>query len=151
MNKEDFGQERLIEALTLDRLLEDAKSPPVGGYTELPHWHGYTWQPPKASGKFDIVYRNKDGKYHRLFGPAYVSEIYDVEIWFKDGEFHRIDGPAIRHKETFLYYRDGLLHRLDGPAIISRGGPKQFWIEGRKYSPKEYKKEISRRKRKGKL
>jgi len=149
---DDLEHDRLIEALTIERSLETAKTPPYGGYGGSHHrWPGYQWSPPQTQNKFDIVYRNKEGKYHRLFGPAYVSTVYDLEIWYKEGEFHCEGGPAIKHKNNVLYYKDGLLHRLDGPAIIEGGGPKQFWIDGRKYSPKEYKKEIERRKRKGKI
>ncbi len=151
MNKKDEDQEygKLIEALTIERTFEEAKTPPFGGYNGgHTKWLGYTWL---IGGPPDIVFRNKEGKYHRLYGPAYISEKYGVEIWFSEGKYHRVGGPAIRHKNNLLYYQDGLLHRLDGPAIIDGGGPKQYWIEGRKYSIKEYKKEIARRKRKGRL
>ena len=142
----DDSFDRLIEALTIERSLEDAISPPYGGYNGgHTRWLGYQW---KIKGN-DIVYRNTDGKLHRIFGPAYISENYDVEIWYKNGQYHRIGGPAIRHKQCFLWYEEGKLHRLDGPAVMDPGGPKQFWIAGQRLSPKDYKKEISRRKRKG--
>lgn len=140
-------QDELMESLTLDRTLEDAKSPPYGGYIpESSYWYSYSWNKP---GGFDIVYRNKLGMLHRLYGPAYISKIYDTEIWYKEGEFHRVDGPAIRHKTVHVWYYEGKLHRIGGPAITSQGGPKQYWIHGQRLSPKEYKKEMARRQKKG--
>jgi hypothetical protein len=41
------------------------------------------------------------------------------------------------------------LHRLDGPAVLELGGPKQYWIHGKRMSEKEYKKEIARMRRRG--
>lgn len=146
--QEDTEHGKLIEALTVEKTIQQASSPPYGGYVACLRYRnlGYSWT---VAGN-DIIYLNKQGKSHRIYGPSYISKIYDVEIWSKDGIWHRNDGgPAIRHKGDKLWYVEGKLHRLDGPAVISGGGPKQFWINGQKLSPKEYKKEIARRKRKG--
>jgi hypothetical protein len=146
MDDSDKSIDALFEALTITMEYEPAVSPPYGGFNGNHHWWvGYQW---KADGH-DIVYRNLDGKMHRIYGPAYISTNYDIEIWCKDGEYHREDGPAIKHKKNFVWYKDGVLHNLYGPAVLCPAGPKQYWIEGRKYSPKEYKKEIARRRRKG--
>jgi hypothetical protein len=152
--QEEIDQEKLIDALTVERTLIDALTPPHGGFLgEKQQWWQFfqrsMWKY-KETG-YDIVYRNSEGEYHRLYGPAYVSEIYDVELWYKNGVLHRNGGPAVRHKDNYMWYNEGKLHNLDGPAILDKGGPKQFWIDGRKYSPKEYKKEIERMKRKGLL
>lgn len=138
--------DKLYEALTINHAMEDARSPPQGGWGLCGWWGGYTWK--CKTGK-DIVYRNNEGLMHRVYGPAYVSTVYDVEIWYKDGKYHREDGPAIRHKNNALWYVDGKRHRLDGPAVVQGGGPKEFWIDGQKLPPKEYKKEIERRRRRG--
>jgi len=133
---EDIEQERLLEALTIDRLLVPASSPDFSGIGWLlttGSWYGHSWN---VDG-FDIEYRNKEGKRHRIYGPAYISKIYDIEMWYKDGLHHREDGPAIRHKMNFWWLKEGKLHRTDGPAIINGGQPKQYWIDGQKYSPKE--------------
>jgi hypothetical protein len=146
--KESDRQDELYESLTLERVLVGAQSPPYGGYNgNHSTWigYGYQWN---VHGD-DVVYLNKEGKKHRIYGPAYISINYDIEIWYKEGEYHRLDGPAIKHKKSFIWYKEGKLHRLDGPAVIEGGGPKQYWIDGRRLSPKEYKKEIARRKRKG--
>lgn len=151
MTDEEKELDRLYEELTINKELIPPQGPPCGGYGGS--WHRWSyWNWGKRTEFLDIKYTNADGKLHRLYGPAYISRNYDVELWYKNGVFHREDGPAIRHKDkTFLYYYEGKLHRLDGPAIVERAGPKQFWIMGQKLSPKEYKKEIERRKRRGLL
>lgn len=99
--------------------------------------------------KMEIMYKNSDGIIHREFGPAIINEAYDCEFWLFDGVLHRDNGPAYRHAQTYKWYRHGILHRTDGPAVTSKGEPPEYWIDGQKYSPKEYKKEIKRRQRKG--
>lgn len=136
--------DRLYEALMIEGKLVDSTMP---GYyfrgTMYPAW--WNW---KDRIK-DLEYRNAEGKLHRLYGPAYVSTYYKVEEWYKDGEYHRVGGPARTHKGSKWYYQDGKLHNLYGPAVDAKGHPKEYWIGGQKLSPKEYKKEIERRKRKG--
>jgi len=141
MDNDFESLDRLYEALTLKRVLEPAMSPPCGGYNSS-YIDPYRWT--RGNG-YDIVYYNIDRKYHRIYGPAYISQIYDIEEWYKDGKRHREGGPAVRHKKNELWFKDGQLHRLDGPAVITGGGPKEYWIDGQKLSPKEYKKEIIRR------
>ena len=69
----------------------------------------------------------KNGKIHRLNGPAKIS--YDdglkrFERWYENGKLHRLNGPAeIWYYETGLieaevWYENGKLHRLNGPAYI---------------------------------
>lgn len=151
----DEEQIKLLEAITLVRDRVPATSPPFNGFGPRPqywNWYGGPYpinarQNPK--GLMDIEYHNTDGKRHRLSGPAYVSELYNVSEWYKEGKRHRVGGPAYVHNNTMIWYYEGELHRLDGPAVIEYAGPKQYWIHGQRYSPKEYKKEIARRKRKG--
>jgi hypothetical protein len=137
----------LFETLTVEKLFVPARTPPYGGYN--PKY--YVWQQYWCGNVpgVDIEYRNKEGKLHRIYGPAYLSKNYDVELWYKDGKFHREGGPAVKHRNNFLWYQDGKLHNLNGPAIDVGGEPKQYWINGQKLSPKEYRKEIARRIRKG--
>ena len=135
--------DRLYEALLIEGRLVDAVMP--GYYHRGTMWTSWWW--PKT-GK-DLEYRNAEGKLHRIYGPAYISTKYKVEEWRKDGELHRVGAPARTHKNSKWYYQDGKLHRLDGPAVDAKGHPKEYWIGGQKLSPKEYKKEIERRKRKG--
>lgn len=95
----------------------------------------------------DVVYFNNENKIHRIYGPAYISK--NFEMWFKNGILHRENNPAVIHKENKFWFLDGKLHRLDGPAIIDPCGPRRYFINGQELPPKEYKKEINRRKRKG--
>jgi len=145
MNSSKSSVDALFEELITIREEEDAMRPPYGGYNGG-HTRWLGWQYHADNGK-DILYKNREGQLHRIYGPAYISKKYDIEIWYKDGKMHRIDGPAVRHKRNLLWYVEGKLHRLDGPAIIDLGGPKQYWIDGVKFSRKQYKWEIQRRKR----
>lgn len=138
------SEDALFEALTIDRQFRPA---------ERPHWycHGRLWSDwwGPTNDSMDIVYYNVDNKMHRLYGPAYISKKFDIEAWYKDGELHRKDGPAYRHKNCRYWYLNGQLHRLDGPAVDAAGHPKEYWIGGQQWSPKNYKKEIERMRRKG--
>ena len=150
MSNIDEAQDALFEALTIDRQFQDPVRPHY--YTRGKLWQDW-WG--NGEGLKDIVYfkSGTEGNkkvLHRIYGPAYVSRKFDIEAWYKDGEFHRVDGPAYRHKNNYVWYKDGKLHRLDGPAVNVAGHPKEYWIGGQKLSPKEYRKEIERRNRKGK-
>jgi hypothetical protein len=136
--------DKLYEALILEGQLVDSIMP-GNYYRGRMHQFWWSW---KDRGK-DIVYKNSDGKKHRIYGPAYISNYYRVEEWYKEGELHRVGGPARTHKDSKWYYKEGLLHRLDGPAVDQLGHPKEYWINGQRWSPKNYKKEIERRRRKG--
>ena len=144
---DDTSQDALFEALSITREFRPSERPHhyCRGKLWQDWWH---W----GRGKDDIVYRNSEGKLHRLYGPSYISLNYDIEAWNKDGLLHRTDGgPAYRHKDCKFWFQEGKLHRLDGPAVDQPGHPKEYWIGGQQWSPKNYKKEIARRKRKGLL
>jgi len=143
MDKKDIddGPDRLWEELTLRKERVSSNMPPWGGYSsKYPGWIS-----PAANG-YDYVYYNTANQKHRIYGPAYVNPKYDIEEWYKEGKLHRTDGgPALRHKHTSMWYKEGKLHRMDGPAVITRHGPKEYWIDGVRLPPKEYKREIARR------
>ena len=106
-----------------------------------------------------VKWLNKEGKLHRVDGPAIEWSSGTKEWWFKgrlhredgpavdkqsgtkewwfDGKRHRVGGPAIEwctgKKE---WYCNGSLHRLDGPAIEYNGG-NQWYLKGIFYSSKE--------------
>lgn len=147
--------DELYEALVLEKVFQEAQTPPFTGYGPNPEWWpswGGPWparRPGKVYPKPDIHYHNTDGILHRLYGPAYISQHFDIEAWFKNGERHREGGPAYTHKNNMVWFFEGKVHRLDGPAVIEGGGPKQYWIHGVKYSKKQYDWEIARMKRKG--
>jgi hypothetical protein len=148
MNNTPQSLDKLYESLTLTPKFEKVHWVPYGGYGTTHKSNSNFWYGGWTTSE-TVSYRNELGQLHRLYGPAHVNIDYDVEMWKKAGEFHRTDGPALRQRMNQFWYEDGVLHRIDGPAVVHLGGPKQYWIRGVKYSPKEYKKEISRRRRKG--
>ena len=142
--EDDSSLDRLYESLTLDPIYVPCNMPPH-------YCRGRVWDMwwGKANGKDDVVYKNAEEKLHRIYGPAYISITYKYEMWYLNGDMHRVGAPALKHKNLELWYLSGKLHRLDGPAVSGNGIPKEYWIGGQKLSPKFYKKEIERRKRKG--
>jgi hypothetical protein len=147
--------DRLYEELTLERVMRPSGTPPIPSGVANPFYYQwyyshYMHTHAKHKGKKDVLYFNSNEKIHRLSGPAYIAGHFDCEIWFKEGVLHRDKGlPAIKYGQDKMWYVDGDLHRIDGPAVVSLSGPREFWLEGIKFSPKQYKWEISRRKRKG--
>ena len=88
-----------------------------------------------------VRYHNKDGKLHRLDGPALERRNGSKE-WYQNGEYHRLDGPALERSNGYKeWYQNGKLHRLDGPAYEGSDGYKEWYIEGKYYrTEKEWKK-----------
>ena len=78
----------------------------------------------------NIFWKNKDGKLHRLDGPA-VECLNGYKAWYKNGLRHRLDGPA-RELESGArhWYQNGELHRLDGPAVEYNDGDKYWYKNG---------------------
>jgi len=78
----------------------------------------------------DKYWKNKDGKLHRLDGPA-VERLNGYKAWYKNGLRHRLDGPA-RELEIGArhWYQNGELHRLDGPAVMCDNGYKGWYKNG---------------------
>jgi hypothetical protein len=143
---EDESMDRLYESLILDPVKVSAAMPPEYVRGNIwPTWWG------RPATKEDIAYYDTDKRLHRVYGPAYVSPHYKYEIWYLHGELHHEGGPAIILKNAELWFLNGRPHRLDGPAISGTGRKREYWISGQQLSPKFYKLEIERRKRKGLL
>jgi len=140
------SEDALFETLSLNRDIIEGSGPAYGGYGGAHlRWSWGYGMPTKLE-----VWTNEKGQKHRIYGPAVrCLRKYKLEEWWKEDKLHRIGGPARIHKDNMFWYKEGVLHNLDGPAVVERAGPKQYWIDGAKLSPKEYKKEIARRKRKG--
>lgn len=157
MNDSDLELDSLYETLMLDKRSEEARFPLFQGYGGPPrywnYWGSYNHVPSQWNprGLTDEVWVNTEGKKYRTTGPAYISRLYDIVAWYKDDQLHNDNGWAYRHKNNYVWFKEGKLHNLNGPAVIEMGGPKQYWIDGVKYTPKQYKWEIRRRKRKGLL
>ena len=82
-------------------------------------------------------WRNKQGEFHRLDGPA-IEYTNETKEWWYQGLKHRLDGPAIECKSgTKLWYKYGKLHCISGPAVQCMTGAKNWWIRGQYFETKE--------------
>jgi hypothetical protein len=82
------------------------------------------------------IWRNKEGEFHRLDGPA-IEYVSGYKEWYQYGLLHRSDGPArefVGGREEWWY--KGELHRLDGPAIKCADGT-EWWLNDILYKKKE--------------
>ena len=79
---------------------------------------------------------------HNDFGPAvicvYKNSGLITKFWYKDGKRHRIGGPAILNGSGDQeWYLNGLPHRDDGPAIII-SDEIFYFLNGRELTEQEY-------------
>jgi hypothetical protein len=82
-------------------------------------------------------WRNKDGRLHRLDGPA-IHYNEGLKMWYKNGRKHRLDGPAAEWPDgTKHWYKSGKFHRLDGPAVDSILFEKEWYKNGKKFKDKD--------------
>lgn len=58
------------------------------------------------------IYRDSDGKYHKIDGPAYESPD-GYKVWYIHGKKHRVDGPAVEHPNGYKawYINDKFIKR----------------------------------------
>ncbi len=72
---------------------------------------------PKIDFNGNKRWYNKNGKLHRLDGPA--IEDAEGKYWYLNGKRHREDGPAIEWVDgDKSWYLNGKRHREDGPAVV---------------------------------
>ena len=65
----------------------------------------------------------------------------DIIYRNKQGLFHRINGPSVIYPNGYqAYYINGLRHREDGPAKIHHDGTEEYYINGKKLTEKEFLK-----------
>jgi len=85
-----------------------------------------------------------DGKRHREDDKPAVEYANGDKYWFLNGDRHREDDkPAIEYANgTKAWFFNGDRHRAGGPAIEFSSGYKDFWIEGVRYSEKEFNEKI---------
>ena len=91
---------------------------------------------PCHTDKNGITFWRKNGKFHRIGGPAvYGPKSEDGKVmyekWIVDGQCHRDDGPAFTYDDGLgkRWFVDGEPHREDGPAIETNG-KTMFFITG---------------------
>lgn len=77
-----------------------------------------------------IEFKNKDGKYHRIDGPA-VEYTNGDKKWYINGKLHRENGPAVELTNgNKHWYINGIRNRIDGPAVEYADGHKSWYILG---------------------
>jgi len=82
-------------------------------------------------------WRNKNGVFHRLDGPA-VELSNGGKEWWLNGVLHRKGGPAVEHSGgDKQWWLNGDLHREGGPAVEDSDGDKEWWLNGIRYETKE--------------
>lgn len=67
----------------------------------------------------------------------------NLKIVFKNknnnyNSYNRLNGPSVIWSDGIkMYYLNNILHRIDGPAIV-HNVYKSFWLNGKRYSEKDY-------------
>ena len=83
------------------------------------------------------IWRNKNGEFHRLDGPA-IEYSSGTKEWWQNGKLHRLDGPAIEYPSGYkVWYKNAVLHRIDGPAKEFSNGKKSWYKNGRRFKNKD--------------
>ena len=86
----------------------------------------------------DKEWRNKEGKLHRVDGPA-IEHVNGSKYWYLNGKCHREDGPAVEYIDgSESWILNGRCHREDGPAREFASGRKEWYIEGKKLTEEEF-------------
>ena len=92
-----------------------------------------------------IRWYNDKEKLHRLDDPA-VEDADGYKAWWVDGKIHRLNGPAIERANGFKAFKawwfNGKRHRLDGPAVEYANGDKEWWVDDKKMTEKEFNEYI---------
>ena|ERR1019366_2749281 len=90
-------------------------------------------------------YKNADGEYHRIGGPAIVYPNGGSQYWFINGIHTRDDGPATVEENGNRFWRkNGVLHRENGPAEETRDH-RRWYLDGKQYSEQSFNEEMARR------
>jgi hypothetical protein len=83
------------------------------------------------------IWKNKNGEFHRLDGPA-IEYSSGTKEWWQNGKVHRLDGHAIESADGRKWWcQNDLYHRVDGPAVIARGGAKAWYLNGYMFKNKQ--------------
>ena len=74
-----------------------------------------------------------------------VDNYGNIEYKNRNGYFHRIDGPAYEEPRGYKEWRiNGFCHREDGPAIIWSDGEEWYYLNDKRYSKKDWEKEVKK-------
>lgn len=81
----------------------------------------------------NLLFRNREASSVDHLSDGTIKFVYknDEVEYIKNGKYHRIDGPARKYVSGRLeWYYDGLLHNLGGPAVIAANGHQRYFIAG---------------------
>lgn len=70
-----------------------------------------------SNGSIEKIPRFKNGKLHRLDGPAHISTDASIKEWYFEGNLHRDDGPATETNTANFWYQHNEIHRVNRPAV----------------------------------
>lgn len=94
-----------------------------------------------------IRYRNTNGVFHRVHGPA-VNFGNGSTVWYFNGYLHRNGGPAVESSDGSRYwYQHGKRHREDGPAMIETYGDGElvhWYLDGELLSRAEFDRRVNK-------
>ena len=68
----------------------------------------------------------------------------DTYYYNSKNQHHRKNGPAVITRYYNLWYKNGIIHREDGPAVEWHHGSKEFYLDGKQYSEREYLRRITK-------
>ncbi len=78
----------------------------------------------------ETCWRNTDGNFHRIGGPAIVNKSLGYSYWYQHGKLHRTDGPAVvlsGEDGRNEWWYEGQRHRTNGPALVYNNGYRTEW------------------------
>lgn len=85
-----------------------------------------------------IEWRDKEGRLHRVDGPALESPDKNGQAWYIHGKLHREGGPAMEGPLGRSWYKNGKRHRLDGPAVEWADGRQEWYRNGNELTEAEF-------------
>ena len=75
-----------------------------------------------------------------------------TEYLNREGKRHRLDGPAVEYTNGHKgWYIEGKRHRTDGPAVEYVSGHKEWHVEGKLLTERQFKALTSKIKCSGKI
>jgi hypothetical protein len=90
----------------------------------------------------DIAKSLKPGKSKQLPDGTWVRKDRGGNILYtlsKNGKIHRLDGPAYEYADGAKgWWVNGKIHRLDGPAYEYADGTKGWWVNGKQLSEEDF-------------
>jgi hypothetical protein len=81
----------------------------------------------------EVTYSSEECPAIPKTGPWCFTWTDGAQLWIKEGKYHRLDGPAVTYPNgEQRWYKEGKYHRLDGPAVTSATGRQEWYVIGNK-------------------